>query len=43
MSVMVDNQLFIKGAPDYLLNNAKWILTKSGKKVALTVEHKKEI
>lgn len=36
MSVMSDDKLFIKGAPDYLLNNTKYVLTKSGKKVPIT-------
>lgn len=42
MSVLVKahnkstNELFIKGAPEYLLKSANKILTKSGKVVALT-------
>lgn len=40
---MVDDQLFIKGAPDYLLNNAKFIMTRSGKTVPATDAHKRHI
>lgn len=47
MSILMKNKsnnknvMFIKGAPDYLLNNAKQVLTKSGKVVELTAASKK--
>jgi len=37
------NDLFIKGAPEYLVNAANRILTKSGKIVDLTADNKKKI